>query len=243
MKIIMSYFLVSLKINFILGLRNKQTQFFLFFLPIFLFILFSFIFSNPKFSYFSISTLTILGQGLYSIGPIIKRHQLDDFDKVLKLLPKSPFIYYSSLFLSRILVGLLSLAVLSIIAYFIFLYFKEKFYITYFLKASLNFIFGIIIFGNFSIFVMKIFNSENINLLPLHLIYYLSLFLGGIFFPVDILPSYLKILSYVFPTTYMMLFFYSSPYYLSGLIVWLVISFKILKIENISFRNKRNISK
>jgi ABC-2 type transport system permease protein len=238
MKIIMSYFLISLKINFILGLRNKQTQFFLFFLPIFLFILFSFIFSNPKFSYFSILTLTILGQGLYSIGPIIKRHQLNDFDKVLKLLPKSPIIYYSSLFLSRILVGLLSLAVLSIIAYFIFLYFKEKFYITYFLKASLNFI-----FGNFSIFVMKIFNSENINLLPLHLIYYLSLFLGGIFFPVDILPSYLKILSYVFPTTYMMLFFYSSPYYLSGLIVWLVISFKILKIENLSFRNKRNISK
>jgi len=171
MKIIMSYFLISLslKINFILGLRNKQTQFFLFFLPIFLFILFSFIFSNPKFSYFSISTLTILGQGLYSIGPIIKRHQLNDFDKVLKLLPKSPIIYYSSLFLSRILIGLLSLAVLSIIAYFVFLYFKEKFYITYSLKASLNFIFGIIIFGNFSIFVMKIFNSENINLLPLHL--------------------------------------------------------------------------
>ena len=224
MKIIMKYFLISLKINLILSIRNKQTQFFIFFLPIFLFILSSFIFSNPRFSYFSISTLTILGQGLYSIGPIIKRHQLNDFDKVLRLLPKSPSIYYFSLFLSRILVGLLSLAVLSTIAYFIFLYFKERFYISYFLKALLNFLFGIIIFGNFSIFMMKIFNSENINLLPLHLVYYLSLFLGGIFFPVDILPSYLKIFSYVFPTTYMMLFFYSSSYYLLGLVVWLVIS-------------------
>lgn len=142
----------------------------------------------------------------------------------MKLLPKSPGIYYFSLFISRILVGLLSLLVLSIIAYSIFLYFGEKFYISYFLKALLNFLFGIIIFGNFSIFAMKIFNSENINLLPLHLVYYFSLFLGGIFFPVDILPSYLKIFSYVFPTTYMMLFFYSSPYYFLGLIVWLVIS-------------------
>ena len=220
----MNYFLTSLKINFILGLRNKQTHFFIFFLPLFLFILSSFIFLNPKFSYFSISTLIILGQGLYSIGPIIKRYELNDFDKVLKLLPKSINIYYFSLVISRFLIGLISLIILSIIAYFVFLYFKEKFYITYFLKAILNFIFGIIIFSNFSIFIMKIFNSENLNLFPIHIIYYLSLFLGGIFFPVDILPNYLKIFSYIFPTTYMMLFFYSSPYYLLGLVVWLVIS-------------------
>ncbi len=224
----MNYFLISLKINFILGLRNKQTQFFIFFLPIFLFILSSFIFLSPKFSYFLISTITILGQGLYSIGPIIKRHQLNDFDNVLKLLPKSPRIYYFSLFISRILVGLIFLTVLSIIAYFIFSYFKEKFYISYFLKALLNLIFGIIIFGSFSTFMMKIFNSESVNLLPINLAYYLSLFLGGTFIPVDIMPSYLKIFSYVFPTTYMMLFFYSSPYYLLGLLVWLVISIILL---------------
>lgn len=229
MIITMNYFLTSLKINFILGLRNKQTHFFIFFLPLFLFILSSFIFLNPRFSYFSISTLIILGQGLYSIGPIIKRYKLNDFDKVLKLLPKSINIYYFSLVISRFLIGLISLIILSITAYFVFLYFKEKFYITYFLKAILNFILGIIIFGNFSIFIMKIFNSENINLLPIHLTYYISLFLGGIFFPIDILPNYLKIFSYIFPTTYMMLFFYSSTYYLLGLIVWLVISLALCR--------------
>ncbi|MEO0224312.1 MAG: ABC transporter permease [candidate division WOR-3 bacterium] len=224
MIITMNYFLTSLKINFILGLRNKQTHFFIFFLPLFLFILSSFIFLNPRFSYFSISTLIILGQGLYSIGPIIKRYQLIDFDKLLKLLPKNVNVFYLSLIISRFLIGLLSLIVLSIIAYFLFSYFKEKFYIIYFFKALVNFVFGIIIFGNLSIFFMKFFNSENINLFPIHLTYYLSLFLGGIFFPVDILPNYLKIFSYIFPTTYMMLFFYSSPYYLLGLVVWLVIS-------------------
>jgi len=219
----MNYFIASLKLNLISSLRNKQVQFFDFFLPLFLFIIFSFIFSYPRFSYFSITIVLILSYGLYSIGPVIKIYQINEFDKLLKLLPKNPFIFYLAFIFSRFLLSFISFTLLTICAYIIFIYFNENFKFEYVLRGIICLIFGISIFGFLSLVIFRK-EDEDINFLPLNLIFYITLFLGGVFFPPDILPGFFKYIPFIFPTNYMMMFMLGKNLYVIGIILWFILS-------------------
>jgi ABC-2 type transport system permease protein len=205
-------------------LREKQAFFFGLIFPAFLFILFGFIWGSPEYLKFLITGvigMTVSSDAFFGIGPVIRMYNDYGILKFLKILPFNPIYQFINIFISRIYVSFISLFFLLLIGLLIF---KMKFILTEILFYFFGIIIGILLFGFFGLWLSIIFKPGQGRGI-FNFLYFSMLFISGTFYPLEIMPPFLKKFSFISPLTHLNLFLRGNPYFLIPISFFILLFF------------------
>lgn len=203
-------------------LRNKESFFFGIIFPIFLFFLFGNIWGDREYLKFLLTGvigMTISADAFLGVGPVIKTYKDYGILKLLKILPFNPLIYFTSIFLSRIICSFISLFLLILSA---LLFFKMKFSFIELSVYSIGIIIGVLLFSFFSLSVSLIFEPKGGRGI-LNFLYFTMLFVSGTFYPLEIMPDILIKLSYLSLLMYLNYFLRGTFLFLIPLLIFIFI--------------------
>lgn len=140
----MRILLISIYHHLLAFTRDKQALFLNAFFPVMLLIIFSFIWgaNNSEHAYFlliGIIGMTILNEGLFSIGPVLKGFYSIKLIQYLKKMPCNPVYYFLGLITSRIIVMIIVCCILIIVSHFFGVRMSLFNYINIFLGVTIGF--------------------------------------------------------------------------------------------------------
>ena len=180
-------------------LRIKKALFFSFFFPSFMFVIFSLTWGrdNIEYSYFlftGIIVVTIMSDSLFSIGNVIIEYYQKGLIKFFKSSPYRFGYHLSSLFLSRIIIIVLSCLLLFIVAYF----FSE---VTLSFKQLVNILIGIIsgmsLFSLLGVVIAETTRDYSGNTNIMNFILFSLIFLSDTFYPLsEINPIFINVVRF-----------------------------------------------
>ena len=184
---------ISTLYQLLIFFRVKQGVFFAIVFPVFLFILFGKIWGNKNPEYIGmllagVIGMTIAGDGIFAIGPVIKNYYSEGLIKYLRKLPHNALVHFVGLILSRIIVLASIIPVLCLLAFLVFGY---KVTLTGLLNYLSGMVVGLFIFS----FLGLCFNFSGIkNQIDKglsSLFYYIVLFTSDAFYPVSYFNEFL----------------------------------------------------
>lgn len=166
--------------------RVKKAVFFSFVFPVFLYVIFTFVWGNSterysKFLLTGIIAITIVSNSILSIGNVIVQYYQDGLIKLFKILPYSFNKHLSTLILSRII--LMFIAV-SILITFSFVVTKLTLSLEDLSYIFLGIIVGMFIFSLIGILVAEFFDYSDGNSGAANLFFYVLMFLSDAFYPI-----------------------------------------------------------
>lgn len=200
-------------------MRVKESLFFSFVFPVFLFTLFGFIWGGNYESYIQniyigIIGMTIASDALFSVGPIIRIYLATNTLKALKVLPFNITIHFVGLAISRLIAVLASVTLLTISSALVFDYLPSLYTIT---LIIIGLFVGSAIFSFMGLFIAFLFKAESGRGI-ISFIYFIMLFLSGAFYPLSIMPEFLQFTAKFLPLTHFILFLKGEEQYLIYLI-------------------------
>lgn len=232
MKSIISVFVFETKLLF----RRKQTIFYTFFIPALLLFVFAQVGKDfPGYAQFIIPGLigmVALSHSIQSISPTIGYYKISGVWKRVKSSPIKVWKFTLGLLISRFILifcGSIFLIILGHLTYN-FQIMGNIFYLFLFIS------FGILSFMSIGLFVSSFFRTVEAISLTTSLIVYPMLFLSNAFWPIDMFPKPLAIISQGLPLTQMVHFsrvaINGDPIIMSEMIVgiaiilaWLIVCF------------------
>ncbi len=215
---------ISIVLETILTFRIKEGIFFGIIMPVFLFVLFGYIWggANPGYVHFLLSGIigmSILSDGMYGIGPVMKIYQERHILKYIRNLPINILVYFIGFFFSKIIIMCLVIFLISVSSILFFnLYPTGNEIFLFFIGAIL----GTLLFGFLSLiisFTTKADASRGLN----SFLFFVMMFICGTFFPIDNFPGFLKLISKILPLTHLLNFMRGDLFYLNIVILWILV--------------------
>lgn len=180
--------------------RVKVAVFFSFFFPVFIFLVFSFIWGhgNPHYSKFLLTGVIIMkvtSDAMFSIGSVIVSYLRGGFLKFLKGLPINIMTYFWALILSRVLIAIGTSVVLVLIGIF---FFDIDFRAVELMYVFLGIAGAFIIFSFLGLIISVFTKNKNGDLTITNFVYFVMIFLSEIFYPLSIInPTLGKVVSFL----------------------------------------------
>jgi len=204
--------------------RVKESFFFSFIFPVFLFILFGFIWGRNYPDYIGnlflgLIAMTIASDALFSIGPIVRIYVMTNSLKPLKVLPFDMTLHFLGLLFSRFIAILITVVLLVIVSIILFNYsptFESL------VRVIICSIIGTLIFGFLGLLIAFTVSPEASKGV-INFLYFTMLFLSGTFYPIDIMPEFLQVFSHFLPLTHLLKFLKGEDQYLIYLIFWFLL--------------------
>jgi len=182
--------------------RVKVAVFFSFVFPVFLFIVFSFIWGrhNPDYSKFLLTGIIIMkvtSDALFSIGGAIVGYLQGGVLKFLKGLPTSVMVHLWALILSRALIAIVTSAALTGIGIW---FFKIEFQPMELLYIFFGIAGAFIIFSFLSLTISFLAKDKSGDISLTNFVYFIMIFLSDIFYPLSELNPALGKIAAFLPT-------------------------------------------
>lgn len=203
-------------------LRVREAFFFAVVFPVFLFVLFGYIWgeggSNEYVAFLlsGIVGMTIANDALYGFGPIIKAYRENHLLKLLRVLPMRAELHFAGLFLSRVAVMLITLGLLYLASGLFFGYWPSTAQVLLFLAGVLA---GTVLFALLSLLITFL-GKRNSDTSLLNIIFFFMLFISGAFYPMEE-GTALYYAAQAVPLTHLVNFVRGEWPYLPVLIGWI----------------------
>lgn len=190
----------SLYYQFLIFFRIKSAFFFVGIFPLFLFLIFGFLWgADPSYIPFLLTGvigMTITSDGLYSIGPVIKEYHANGLIKYLKKMPFNVVAYFVSYILSRVLSQFIVVIVLCLTSFLVFDYAVSP---LFFIRMLSGVLIGLFIFGFLGIVlafsgIKQISNNSIVSIIG-----YTIIFTSNTFYPVSELNKVIETIANVLP--------------------------------------------
>jgi ABC-2 type transport system permease protein len=220
--------------------RIKEAFFFAFIFPVFLFILFGYIWGSSgnvayvRYLFTGVVGMTITSDALFGIGPVIKMYRDNNILKFLNNIPSGLNNYLIGLFISRIIVMLLAIAITGIISH---LAFKLEYDFMEVALLIVGVILGTFLFAFLGLFVSFQSKAES-GKSGLNFIFFVMLFMSGSFFPLNNLHPVVKAVANAFPLTHLLTFIRGEVEY-----IWFLFGWTILFYILFHFASKRTVKR
>jgi ABC-2 type transport system permease protein len=205
-------------------LRVKEAFFFAIIFPVFLFVLFGFIWGTPgsteyvTFLLSGVVGMTIANDAIYGFGPIIKVYRERHLLKMLRTLPMKIELHFAGLFISRIAAMFLTIGLLYICSGLLFGYWPKLSEITLFLCGVFL---GTVLFALFSLLITFL-SKRNSESSMLSFLFFFMLFVSGAFYPMEE-GTFLFYTAQLVPLTHLIIFIRGDWSYLPVLLVWIIV--------------------
>jgi len=205
--------------------RIREAFFFAFIFPVFLFILFGYIWGSSgnvayiHYLFTGIVGMTVTSDALFGIGPVIKMYRDNNILKFLNNIPSGLTNYLIGLFISRIIVMLLAITLTGIISHIAF---KLDFELAEIVRLIIGVILGTFLFAFLGLFV-AFRSKEESGRSALNFIFFIMLFLSGSFFPLTNLHPVVKSIAHAFPLTHVLNFIRGEVQYVWALLGWTIL--------------------
>ncbi|MBN1483054.1 ABC transporter permease [candidate division KSB1 bacterium] len=204
--------------------RVKESFFFSFVFPVFIFVLFGTIWGD-SYSYYipfllsGVIGMTIASDAMFSIGPVIRLYHTNNVIKFLRNLPMNILSHFFGMLLSRILALGLAIFLVSTTAALIFKFRPSMSECSFYMVGS---ILGVMLFSFLGLFLSSFSNRQSgrgfINLL-----FFVMIFLSGCFYPVQRLPVFLQHIAQFLPLTHLLEFIRQDTRVIWYLIGWILL--------------------
>ncbi len=204
--------------------RVKESFFFSFIFPVFLFVLFGKIWGATYSDYIpfllsGVIGMTIASDALFSIGPIIRLYHANHIIKFLRNLPMNILAHFSGMFISRIVALVIAVFFVSLSSIIFFHHQPSYKQFTFYLLGS---VVGVLLFSFLGLFLSSLSNRQAgrgfINLL-----FFVMIFLSGCFYPIQRLPHSLQAVAQFLPLTHLLDFIRQDVHVIWYLMVWTVV--------------------
>lgn len=171
----------------LISFRIKQAIFFSVVFPVFIFLIFGTIWGTDnttyvKFLLSGIIGMTILSDGLFAIGPVVKTYYSSGLIKYLRKLPFNIIIHFTGLVISRIITLIFVIILLCLSSYLIFHTPVSLHDLSYYLLGVTA---GLFVFSFLGLTITFAGIKQEPNVGIINLIYFTLLFTGNTFFPVS----------------------------------------------------------
>lgn len=211
----------ALYINLVSYVRVKEALFFSMVFPVFLFTLFGFIWGNnyPGYIaniYLGIIAMTVASDTLFGVGPVIRIYIATGTLKALKILPFNIVLHFIGLAASRLAAILISVLLITICAKVFFDYSPS---LQTMLLVFVGLIAGALLFSFMGLLFAFSLKPES-GRGAISMVYFLMLFVSGIFYPVSVMPDFLQKIAYVLPLTHLVAFLRGETHYIIYLLLW-----------------------
>ncbi|MBC6994035.1 hypothetical protein QWY85_08555 [Neolewinella lacunae] len=207
-------------------LRVKEALFFSLAFPIFLFLLFGYIWGGlddleyVEYLFTGILGMTIANDALYGFGPIVKNLRTNNLLKVIKCTPIPVMYHFTGLFLSRVSLMLFTYVLLLLTAGLTFSYLPTSEQVFLHLAGVAL---GSVTFALLSLLLTLPGRKGDENGF-LNFLFFFMLFTCGAFFQISE-TSFLYSIASVLPLTHLVAFLRGETGVLLPLIAWMVVSF------------------
>lgn len=203
-------------------LRVKKALFFTCIFPIFLYVLFTFVWGNnsEKYSSFIVSGIigiTVVSNSLMAISKIILCYNTTGMAKILKSIPTAYTTQIIALIFSRFIVISISFLVLLIFA-LIFSSFVPT--ISYILHIELGILLGMGLFTFLGIVLGEMLEDKHSESTFTNGIFYAIMFLSNAFYPLSEMNPALKIATYINPITPILNIMRNEGQWIFSLVGW-----------------------
>lgn len=219
----MKLLLLSIFYNLCLFFRIKQVLFFALIFPIFLFILFVSIWGaeNPLYINFILTGvlgMTLMNEGLFTIGPTLKDYKTTNFIQYLQRMPNAVIPYFIGLIISRILVMLMVTFIMLMVSIF----WDAELYPLFIGRILMFIIFGMFIFSFIGLILAftSLKNSVGRNLT--NLVQVLILFISDTFYPASQINPVIGFIGNILPLNPILMYVRGGVFSIA-LLFWLII--------------------
>lgn len=211
----------SIILNTLAYMRVRESFFFSFIFPVFIFILFVLIWGGRSDKYlFNLFTgvigMTIASDALFGIGPVIRSYKSSNLLKFLRNLPMNILLHFSGLFISRIIAVFIAIALLFSFSV-LFDYTPSPYHLILLIAGSLL---GTALFAFMGLFI-SFYTKPEAGRGVTNLLYFIMLFTSGAFYPIDIMPPFLQSFAQLLPLTHLLHFLRGEIVYLPHLTGWI----------------------
>lgn len=204
--------------------RVKESFFFSFVFPIFLFLLFGTIWRNSYNHYIpfllsGVIGMTIASDALFSIGPVIRLYHSNHVIKFLRNLPMNILAHFFGMLLSRILALGITIFLVCAAAVLAFKFTPSLAECSFYL---LGVIMGVLLFSFLGLFLSS-FSQRQSGRGFIHLLFFVMIFLSGCFYPVQRLPLILQKTAKFLPLTHLLEFIRQDTKVVGYLLGWIAL--------------------
>jgi len=218
----MKLLFLSIYYNLCLFLRTKQVLFFALIFPIFLFILFISIWGteNPLYINFILTGvlgMTLMNEGLFTIGPTLKDYKSTNFIQYLQRMPNAVIPYFTGLIISRILVMLIVTFIMLIVS----LFWEASLYPSFIGRTLLFIIFGMFIFSFIGLILAFTSLNNPIGRNLTNLVQVLILFISDTFYPASQINPIIGYIGNLLPLNPILIYVRGGVFTIS-LLFWLI---------------------
>lgn len=221
----------SLYYQFLIFFRIKSAFFFVWIFPLFLFLIFGFLWGADAqyipFLLTGVIGMTITSDGLYSIGPVIKEYYANGLIKYLKKMPFNIVIYFISYILSRVLAQFVVVIVLCTASSLVFNYLVPFLFL---IKIFLGVLVGLFIFGFLGLVLAFSGIKQISNNGVVSIIGYVIIFTSNTFYPVSELNKIIETIANVLPLNSILALMRDQSVNYSNLLLWLFIPMLVLVV-------------
>lgn len=204
--------------------RVKESFFFSFIFPVFLFVLFALIWGTQNNKYFfnlftGIIGMTIASDALFSIGPVIRSYKANNLLKFLRNLPMNILFHFCGLLISRMIAVLMAVVLVSAFSIILFDYMPSA---TTQILLGAGTVLGTFLFAFMGLFI-SFYSKPEAERGVINFLYFVMLFVSGAFYPITIMPSFLQSFAQLLPLTHLLYFLRGEMIYLIHLLSWIFI--------------------
>ncbi len=217
--------LLSLYYQLLIFSRVKKAVFFSFFFPVFIYVVFSFIwgYSNPEYSKFLLTgviIMTVASDALFTIGNVVIGYYQQGLVKFLKTIKNSFAIHLLALVISRIVLIIAATIILLAVSFFVFNLSLTCLELLYLISGISS---GFIIFSLIGLIIALFSKDTSGDVSMTNFVYFTLLFLSDTFYPLTelnpVLGSFIKILP-IAPVLSIIRGSFADIYYL---FIWIIV--------------------
>ncbi len=177
----------SVYYQILISFRIKQAVFFSIVFPVFIFFIFGTIWGQDNQSYVKfllsgIIGMTVLSDGLFAIGPVMKTYYSSGLIKYLRKLPFNILLHFTGLVISRIVSLFLVLLILCLSSYLVF---HTPVSLQDIVSYVIGMIVGLFIFSFLGLIITFAGIKNDTDIGIINFIYFTILFTGNAFMPVS----------------------------------------------------------
>lgn len=225
--------LLSLYYQLLIFSRVRKAVFFSFFFPVFLYVVFSFIwgYSNPDYSKFLLTgviIMTVASDALFTIGNVVIGYYQQGLVKFFKPIKNSFSIHLLALVISRIVLIVAATIILLVVSFFVFNLALTRLELFYLISGILA---GFIVFSLIGLIIALFSKDTSGDVSMTNFVYFTLLFLSDTFYPLTelnpVLGSFIKILP-ISPVLSIIRGSFADIYYLFIWIIVLLFTFLFL---------------
>ena len=207
--------------------RIKEAVFFTLFFPIFIFVIFNFLWSSTydDYAFFLLTgvlAMLMASDGLFAVGPTIKGYYNSGYLKYLKKIPIHPSVFFVSLVFSRVLILSVISSFLLIIA---ILFFNLKIETMSLTRIIMGQFLGLWIFSFLGLFLSFSNLKPNKEGSLINVFYFIILFISEIFYPTKLVNPLLGSIGDIFPLNHLVRLMRGDDFNILPILIWFFLPF------------------